>query len=158
MSSLVTAKEAEGQVASISSSFSIFLLFAIIISFFATALFAANTAFYVELRKAGCGSTLSTSQADTLFWVNFIGAIISGITALIGIFYLFIAQSKPKWVQTYVGSQGTLTEQLETTQRREQIIKSEIAQSAAQQQAAREMAFAQSEALRQRQVESILTS
>ncbi len=143
MSTVVTQQEAEENIDQISSSFTIFLVVVVIVLFFMTGVFIANTFFYGELRKGGCGKKITASEANVMYWLNLAGTLVSGVLAIVAIFYIFIARSKPQWTQTYTGriqepvlgpgqpiESSTLDEQAEqlfATQREEKRIKRNIA-------------------------------
>ncbi len=162
MSTVVTQQEAEENIDQISSSFTIFLVVVVIVLFFMTGVFISNTFFYGELRKRGCGNKITVSEANVMYWLNLAGTLVSGVLAIVAIFYIFIARSKPQWTQTYTGrvqepvqpveliEPPTLAQQLFSIQQKEEGIKIDIAQGEATQQI--------EEAIRRKNVNSLLQS
>jgi len=82
----------------------ILIIVIIIVMLFVTGVFIANAFFFSEIRKSGCGSKISTTEGDIMFWFNLILAIISGIIVIFGIFILVFSKSRPEFIERYVGS------------------------------------------------------
>lgn len=61
---------------------------------FITGVFIANAFFFAEIRKSGCGTKISTSEGEILYWFNLILAIISGLVVLFAIFILVFWRSE----------------------------------------------------------------
>lgn len=66
----------------------------IIVMIFITGVFIANAFFFAEIRKSGCGTKISTSEGEILYWFNLILAIISGLVVLFAIFILVFWRSE----------------------------------------------------------------
>ncbi len=88
------SREIEGSV----NAFYILVIVIVIVMLFITGVFIANTFFFAEIRKSGCGSKISTTEGDVMFWFNLILAFISGIIVLFAIFMLVFAKSKPEYL------------------------------------------------------------
>ena len=99
---MVDAKQAADVLNGRTSSFSIFLIVFIIVLFFITVLLAFNASFYWELRSGGCPGKVTEEEAEAMFWLSVILAILAGIGVLVGIFMFFFARAKPKWTVYYI--------------------------------------------------------
>ena len=82
----------------------VLIIVIVIVMFFVTAIFIANAFFFAEIRKSGCGSKISTTEGDIMFWFNLVLAIVSGLIVLFGIFILVFARSTPQFIERYVGT------------------------------------------------------
>lgn len=101
MFGVVSEEEANKSISNISSSFTIFLIVIIIVLIGLLAVFAASASFYSELRKKGCGSSITSGEADVMYWLNFIAALLCGVLVIVGIFYMLIIRIKPQWGVKY---------------------------------------------------------
>jgi len=68
-----------------------------------TALFATNAVFFGRIRDGSCNAKISKSEADTLYWVNVVLAVIAGLLALIAIIMLFVYWKNPEYKEKYIG-------------------------------------------------------
>ena len=95
---------AAGEHGKIMSAFGIFTIVVIIVLIGITALFATNTYFFERIKSSGCNGKISASEANTLYWVNLVMAIISGILALVAIIMLVVYWRKPKFTKKWLGT------------------------------------------------------
>lgn len=132
-----------------SSALYILTIVIVIVMIFITGVFIANAFFFAEIRKSGCGTKISTSEGEMLYWFNLILAIISGLIVLFAIFILVFWRSErsryygqrylydPRQYYTY--QQETIPEQLEQLRQyriKESRLKSQIRATEAAQLAA----------------------
>lgn len=102
--SLVSQKEGEEWYAKLASSYLIFLIVTAIVLAFVTAIFITNTVYYDKINKnKGCSGAVTESEANILFWLNLILAVISGIFFLAAVVLAFIQFEEPKWTEKYIG-------------------------------------------------------
>lgn len=101
---LVTQDEGEKWYAKLASSYLIFLIVTAIVLAFVTAIFATNTVFYDKINKnKGCNGAVTESEANTLYWLNLVLAVISGIFFFTAVVLAFLQYEKPKWTDKYIG-------------------------------------------------------
>jgi len=102
--SLVPQKHGEEWYAKLASSYLIFLIVTAIVLAFVTAIFITNTVYYDKINKnKGCSGAVTESEANILFWLNLILAVISGIFFLAAVVLAFIQFEEPKWTEKYIG-------------------------------------------------------
>ena len=102
--SLVSQKEGEEWYSKLASSYLIFLIVTAIVLAFVTAIFITNTVYYDKINKnKGCSGAVTESEANILFWLNLILAVISGIFFLAAVVLAFIQFEEPKWTEKYIG-------------------------------------------------------
>jgi len=112
--SLVSQKEGEEWYSKLASSYLIFLIVTAIVLAFVTAIFITNTVYYDKINKnKGCSGAVTESEANILFWLNLILAVISGIFFLAAVVLAFIQFEEPKYLDKYIGrisyTPGTVT-------------------------------------------------
>lgn len=75
-----------------------FKLVVVLASGLATAFFITNAVYYDRIRKGSC-SALTTREADTMYWLNVILAIISVFVFLWGIYRLIASKDYRVYLQ-----------------------------------------------------------
>ncbi len=102
---LVPEEHAKAEHGKVSTSYTIFLIVVLIVMAFVTAVFITNAVFYEAIRKqaSACGGAVSKNEADVLFWLNVVLAVIAAILLLVSIVLLFFAYKKPKFTEKYIG-------------------------------------------------------
>ena len=104
MMPLIKQEEGEQWYAKLASSYLIFLIVTAIVLAFVTAIFITNTVYYDKINKnKGCSGAVTESEANILFWLNLILAVISGIFFLAAVVLAFIQYEKPEWTEKYTG-------------------------------------------------------
>nr|QBK91951.1 MAG: hypothetical protein LCPAC304_02930 [Pithovirus LCPAC304] len=102
---LVPEEHAKAEHGKVSTSYTIFLIVVLIVMAFVTAVFITNAVFYEAIRKqaGACGTAVSKNEADVLFWLNVVLAVIAAILLLASIVLLFFAYKKPEFTEKYIG-------------------------------------------------------
>ena len=101
---MVTQEEGEKWYAKLASSYLIFLIVTAIVLAFVTAIFITNTIFYDKINKnKGCNGAVTESEANTLYWLNLVLAVISGIFFFAAVVLAFLQYEKPDWTEKYTG-------------------------------------------------------
>lgn len=113
--SVVPEADAKQEHGKVTSSYSIFLIVAAIVFLAIAVVFGVNTFFYDKIRKSGCSSSISSSEATALFWTNLVLAVIAGIMFIVSIILMFTETKAPTYANKYLGRlryEGELKAQL----------------------------------------------
>lgn len=102
---LIPKEHGEAEHKKVSSSFAIFLIVVLIVMLFVTGVFIANAIYFDDIRnKGGCANSISKNEANIMFWLNVILAVVSGIMIIVCIALLFLAYRAPKFTEKYIGT------------------------------------------------------
>lgn len=99
---MVTNEDHEEAANKVSTSYTIFLIVMTIVFLAIAIVFGVNTYFYDKIRKNGCSSNISSSEAEALYWTNLILAVISGIMFIVCIILMFTTTKAPTIATTYL--------------------------------------------------------
>lgn len=99
----VPENQARGQHGKVTTSYTIFLIVVAIVFLAIAVVFAINTYFYDKIRKNGCASSISKSEAEVLYWINLVLAIIAGIMFIVSIILIFTETKAPSYATKYLG-------------------------------------------------------
>lgn len=99
---MVEKKKATRRHDKVSTSYTIFLIVMTIVFLAIAIVFGVNTYFYDKIRKNGCSSNISSSEAEALYWTNLILAVISGIMFIVCIILIFTTTKAPLIANTYL--------------------------------------------------------
>lgn len=99
----VRDEDAQGEHAKVTTSYTIFLIVVAIVFLAIAVVFAINTYFYDKIRKNGCSSSISKSEAEALYWTNLVLAIVAGIMFIVSIILIFTETKAPSYATKYLG-------------------------------------------------------
>ena len=99
---VVPHEDAVNEHGKIMSTFGIFIIVLIIVMIGITALFATNAVFFNRIRDGSCAK-ISKDEAEVMYWLNVVLAVISGIVVLVAIILLLVYWRKPKFTRRYLG-------------------------------------------------------
>jgi ABC-type amino acid transport system permease subunit len=141
----IDAQEAAEVLNQRTGSFQVFLIIFVIIMFFITVVLSFDAIFFARIRNGTCSAVISVSEAEILFWLNVVLAVLSGIGVLVGIFMIFFARAKPEWTiqeissgttaQTIAEKQATIEEQRQRLAQMESQLRGQAATQASELQA-----------------------
>lgn len=102
MSNYVVLDEAEKHIQRSHTSIGTFTIFVVFIAFVTFIVFGLNGILFNEIRKTSCGSTITQTEGNVMFWVNVALAVIAGILAVVGILFSFYSKTEVNWKRKYI--------------------------------------------------------